>query len=235
VSAKQQVQVIEHQPPAPLTPMELVQQAIEKGASVEVIGRMMDFQERWDRNQAAKEFNTAIAAAKAEIKPIARNKEGHNSKRYVDMAAVANAVDPILSKHGLGYRYRSTQSDRITVTCVLFHRAGHSEETTLTGPADTSGNKNAIQAIGSAVTYLQRYTLKAALGLAASEDDDGRGAGGGDSINDEQAHRLLDLMNETGADAARFCRFFKIGAVPDLPAARFDEATRMLNAKRRPA
>jgi hypothetical protein len=52
------------------------------------------------------------------------------------------------------------------------------EETTLPGMPDLSGNKNPIQAIGSAVTYLQRYTLKAALGLTVSkeEDDDARSA-----------------------------------------------------------
>ena len=46
---------------------------------------------------------------------------------------------------------------------------------------DTSGSKNSIQAISSAVTYLQRYTLLAATGLSTSElgnlDNDGRGTG----------------------------------------------------------
>jgi hypothetical protein len=58
------------------------------------------------------------------------------------------------------------------VTCIIAHSAGYSEENSLSAPFDPSGNKNPLQAIGSAQTYLQRYTLKAALGLAAAKDDD---------------------------------------------------------------
>ena len=53
---------------------------------------------------------------------------------------------------------------------------GHSESTTLQSPPDASGGKNSIQAIGSAVTYLSRYTLLAITGLATGEnEDDGQG------------------------------------------------------------
>lgn len=230
---------IEHLPAAPamqhggaLTPMDMIDRAVASGAGVETLGKLMDLQERWEKNQAAKEFNAAISAAKAEIKPIARNKEGHNSKRYADMAATATAVDPILSKHGLGYRYRSTQSERITVTCVLFHRAGHQEETTLSGPADTTGSKNAIQAIGSTLTYLERYSLFLALGLAAGNDDDGNGAGAGEPVNEKQLAELIELADEVGADKAKFCRYMKVDSFAALPASRFQQAKDALNAKR---
>jgi hypothetical protein len=43
--------------------------------------------------------------------------------------------------------------------------------------ADVSGKKNAIQSVASSITYLSRYTLLAATGLAAVDmpDDDGAG------------------------------------------------------------
>ena len=60
-------------------------------------------------------------------------------------------------------RFRTAQQDGLVrVTCVMSHRDGYSEETSLQSGVDASGNKNSIQAIGSAITYLQRYTLKAA-------------------------------------------------------------------------
>ena len=86
-------------------------------------------------------------------------------------------VDPIITSHGLSYRFRTQQNDKINVTCILSHKAGHYEETTLSGPADATGSKNAIQAIGSTLTYLQRYSLVQALGLAAANDDDGKSSG----------------------------------------------------------
>jgi hypothetical protein len=66
----------------------------------------------------------------------------------------------------------------VGVTCFLTHRMGHKDDGTyIEAPADTSGKKNAIQAVGSTITFLQRYTLLAAVGLAPKDaipDDDGR-------------------------------------------------------------
>jgi hypothetical protein len=72
-----------------------------------------------------------------------------------------------------------TQNNAITVSCRLCHRNGHVETVTMSGPRDESGNKNSLQQSGSTVSYLMRYTLKAALGIAAGdkeEDDDGHGS-----------------------------------------------------------
>lgn len=159
-------------PAEPMTPMAMVQQAVSSGAGIEVVSKLMDLHERWEANQARKDFDAAIAGAKSKIRPVVRNKKGHNDKRYADFSAYAREVDPVLAKFGLSYRFRSDQDDRIKVTCILSHKNGHSETNTLAGPADSSGSKNAIQAIGSTLTYLQRYTLTQALGLAASDDDD---------------------------------------------------------------
>lgn len=176
---------------APVTPMDMLNQAVSSGANIEVVSRLMDLHERWQATQARRDFDEALAAAKSEIKPVVRNKVGHNNKRYADFAAYAREIDPVLAQHGLSYRFRTEQTDRIHVTCVLSHRGGHSETNTLAGPADASGSKNAIQAIGSTLTYLQRYTLTQALGLAASdEDDDGQAAG----VASDAAHTALEQI-----------------------------------------
>lgn len=182
------LQRIEQLPPP--TPIELINRAVQSGAQVEVMEKLMGLQERWERNEARKAFDTAVAKAKSEI-PIIRkgnlvdfsSAKGRTTYRYEDLASIAQIIDPILSKHGLSYRWRpNSDAKSVTVTCILSHAAGHMEENTLYAPHDLSGNKNAIQAVGSAVTYLQRYTLKAALGLAASADDDARVAGGPPSV-----------------------------------------------------
>jgi hypothetical protein len=215
-----------------MTPMDMLDRAVTQGASMEVLEKLMALQERWEANQARKSFNDAVAAAKAEIPVITKNREGHNSKRYADFAAYARVVDPILGKHGLGYRFRTVQDDRIHVTCILFHKAGHVEENTLAGPADATGSKNAIQAIGSTLTYLQRYSLTQALGLAATEDDDGKAAGNGSAITEEQLDQLRVLAIDVGADLPKFCKYMKVERLEDLPAAKFQNAVSALEAKR---
>lgn len=175
-------------PSVAMTPMAMLATAVANGAGLEMIERLMTLQERWQANQARLAFNAALAAARAEIPPIVKNRRVHfkgkdgkadTDYRHEDLAGIAEVVDPILGRHGLSYRFRTdAQVDRpVVVTCVLSHRDGHSEENSLVGPRDVSGNKNALQQIASAVTYLSRYTLKAALGLSVAEvDDDGQAA-----------------------------------------------------------
>lgn len=164
--------------------MEILCKAIANGTDVAALAPLMDLQERWEKRNARKAFDAAIAKARAEMPQITKNRAvafdshrtaGRTEYRYEDLAQIEKAVMPVLSKYGLSYRFR-TNSDPgkpVSVTCIVSHCDGYSEENTLSAGADTSGNKSSIQAIGSAVTYLQRYTLKASLGLAVSNDDDG--------------------------------------------------------------
>ncbi len=200
--------------------------------SPERVERFIAMHDGMEAKRAKLAFSNAIAQAKAKIAetPIIKNAKGHNEKRYANFSAYAIVVDPVLASFGLTYRFRTVQTDKISVTCVLTGH-GHEEENTLSGPADASGSKNAIQAIGSTLTYLQRYTLVQALGLAASEDDDGAAMGAGDKISDDQFDELSKLIDEHKADIAKFCRYFKIAALPDLPAKNFDTAVTMIKAK----
>lgn len=227
------------QPMAVTTPMTMIDRALTSGASPEILERLFALQERWEANEGRKAFDRAISLAKAEIPPILKNREvdftsakGRTHYKHEDLAEIARTVDPILGRHGLSYRYRTEQAENaITVTCILSHRDGYSEENPLSCPPDVSGNKNHIQAIASAVTYLQRYTLKAALGLAAAHDDDGQAAGAGPAITAEQYQALRAKIEATGADEDALCRHFKIEGLHDLPQQRYGIADAMLDQK----
>jgi hypothetical protein len=212
--------------------MDMINRAIAQGAGIEVLEKLMALQERWQSNGARMAFDAAVSETKKYIPVIAKNATGHNQKRYANFAAIAKAVDPILGAHGLSYRFRTSQDDKlISVTCILSHKDGHSEETTLVGPADSSGNKNAIQSIGSTLTYLQRYSLVQMLGLAAAEDDDGNAAGMGETISREQFDLIEKMIVEAGANLVAFCKYFKIEHLENMPKREFDHAMAMLKAK----
>jgi hypothetical protein len=207
-----------------------------------MVEKLMDLSDRHDKAQARKAFDEAIAAAKAKIPNITKNRQvGFESKnggartdyKHEDLAEIARVVTPILSEFGLSYRFRThyEPGHPVSVTCIISHKLGHSEENTLPGPPDSSGNKNSLQAIGSTVTYLQRYTLKAALGLAASNDDDAREAGGDNAISEDQLKELQALASKASADLEKLCAYFKIEALPDLRASQFQNAKAALQAK----
>lgn len=158
-------------------PQNLMQMAIQQGSSIEHLEKLMNLQERWEKNQARKAFYDAKAKFQ-QNKPIIKKSEkvsfGNTKYNFAPLSEIQKAIDPILADLGLSYHYKQEDlQGKIKITCVLSHELGHSEETSLDAPADTSGNKNAIQSIGSTVSYLKRYTLSNATGLSTEDDNDG--------------------------------------------------------------
>jgi len=161
----------------------LVQLALERGADPATLERLMALHERWEAGEARKAYTCAMAAFKSECPPVLRKdatvKYGTTSYRHATLGGIVDEITPYLSRHGLSVSWRHAQTNgEVTVVCRATHVLGHSEETSLTGPPDASGQKNKIQQLGSSVTYLERYTLLSLLGLSTAEmDDDGQAAG----------------------------------------------------------
>lgn len=230
--------------PAPMSEAVTVWAMIDRASrdpavDIEKFERLIAMRDRYEARDTERRFNDAVAAAKGEIPPIVKNREvdfttqkGRTRYKHEDLAEIAKTIDPILSRHGLSYRFRSEQNgSRVTITCILSGH-GYREETSLSAGEDHTGNKNDHQAVSSAATYLQRYTLKIALGLAASnDDDDGQAAGAGATISDEQAMAIVDMLEAKGSDRKAFCAYFKIATVADLQSKDFDRAISALKKK----
>ena len=230
--------------PAPaITPMDMLNTAVAKGADLEQLQKLMDLQERWEANQAKKAFVEALSAFKADPPTVTKNKHarfGQGDKKteysFAPLAEVTGAIAPALSKHGLSHQWEVGQAEGglIKVTCVLTHVLGHSERVTLQASPDSSGSKNNIQAVGSTLTYLQRYTLLAITGLAAGDQDDD-GGGPVKLITAEQKDEIIALMKATSADTAAFLKYMGLETLDDMPASQFPNAIQALNRKKKGA
>ena len=185
---------------ATTSPMQLIEVAINSGADIDKLERLMSLQERWEDNNAKKAFFAAMSKFNAECPTIVKRKKAHNSL-YAPLGDIHAQIKDTLVSCGLSFRFEQDHSIGITVSCLVSHSSGHTEQATMTAPADTSGSKSPIQAIASTVTYLQRYTLCSALGITtADEDMDGR-IDNGLLITTEQERFLLDklcVQNESG-------------------------------------
>lgn len=218
--------------------MNMITSAIASGSGIDVVSKLMDLQERYEKNEARKSFDMAMSRAMSEIPEITKGNEvkfGNTNYRYEDLASITKIIRPILSKYGLSHRFRTNQTNsQVSVTCIISHEDGHFEENTLSAANDTTGNKNGIQAIGSAVTYLERYTLKAALGLAAANDDDGNSFENlqkqdkQEKISKEQVNEILGFINEYEINIQGFCKYFRISSVAELPLTQFDNAMKAI-------
>lgn len=227
--------------PAPTSPLTIIERAVAAGANADQLGKLLELQERYEANEARKAFTDALTAFKANPPAIFKNHEvSHNGKPMYKHATLDNVCDVLnsaLAPHGLSFRWETATEANgiIKVTCILTHRLGHSERTTLQATADTSGAKNAIQAVGSTVTYLQRYTALAATGMAVQgQDDDGLGASRREDgpISEAEAREIERGLEDTGSDKARFCAVFNIGSIPELKRSQIDKARNMIAAKR---
>lgn len=137
------------------------------------------------------EWAKAFVAAQSEMPNIAKNKTakvkmksgGEYSYSYADLPDILSSVREVLSSHGLAIvqSVESPAQGYVSVTTRIYHSAGHSESF---GPLALPAGNDA-QSAGSAITYARRYSLCAALGIAADEDDDGqlaKSSGGATSL-----------------------------------------------------
>lgn len=157
--------------------------AIQSNANLERVEKLMELHERFERNEARRAFYAAMSRFRSEPMVILKTKyvdiAGGAKFHHATLANVVDAVIASMSRYGLRHRWETVQEKGlITVTCHITHELGHSEPTVLSGPPDAGGKKSEIQAIASTVTLLERYTLMAAVGLAAKDmDDDPRSEG----------------------------------------------------------
>lgn len=214
--------------------------ARDPSTDLDKMERLLQMQERVMTKRAEQAFVAALSEFKAQPLSIRKNKHvayGTTEYDHATLDEVCRSVNGGLSAVGLSYRWNTEQMEggRVRVTCILTHRDGHSERTVLESAPDQSGGKNAIQAIGSAVSYLQRYTLLAALGVATGgADNDGRGAL--DYVTESQVADLEALITEVGANRAAFLKFLKVTALDKILAKNHHAAVVALESKRkRPA
>ena len=119
------------------------------------------------------ELAKALSAAQAELTPAKKDATNpHFRSRYADLASCWDAVRAPLAKHGLAIsQHAGLEGDVVTLTTLLIHSSGEYIQST----AGVRLAKHDAPSVGSALTYLRRYSLSSVVGLS-TEDDDGAAA-----------------------------------------------------------
>ena len=212
--------------------------ALEKNVTPEQIEKMMALQERWEASQARKAYSAAMAAFKEDPPEIDKDKQvrfktdkGITEYKHATLANVTEKISSALSKHGLSVGwFTSQENNMVKVTCRISHVLGHHEETSLSAGLDSSGGKNPIQALGSTVSYLERYTVMALTGLASREMDND-GAKGKEYITDQQVSTITDMCNAKSVDLNKFLAYMEAESIDKIEAKDFNKAMAALRAK----
>lgn len=221
------------------SPIGMLQMAITKGLDLDKVEKMIELQERWEKNEAKKAYMLAMSEFKKNAPEIEKDKKvgfetskGKTSYSHATLANVCKKINSELSNHGLSAAWTTEQTDnKISVTCTITHKLGHSESTTLHSAPDTTGNKNSIQAIGSTITYLERYTLLAKTGLAThDQDDDGKNSGLV-YINDAQKGHIVDMIAATSVGSVKFLKYLGVESIDEIPEGKYNAAISALKTR----
>lgn len=183
------VDVVVMKPSLPVanTPDMLIAMAIEKGMDLAQLEKLMDLQERWLARIAHEQYRQAMAKFQEEVGEVKKTKNVNYTNRsnqvvnywYAPLSEIEKTVKPAMAKYGLTRDFKfhnfkdADGKDKIRVECFITHVAGHKEMNEMEAYLDESGSKNLIQAGGSTIEYLKRYTLSGALGISTADDDDG--------------------------------------------------------------
>lgn len=167
--------------PAGVDPMLAMMERLASNKDVDVVKlqALIDMQKDIMAVNAKAAFNTAFAKLQQAL-PTVIEKGRTNNGAYARLEDIIETVRPVLGAEGFSLSHRTEWPDKGTVKVIgiLTHEQGYSRESEFLATADTSGNKNAIQALGSAVSYGRRYTTKDLLNIVTKEeDDDGKKAG----------------------------------------------------------
>jgi hypothetical protein len=188
--------------------MRLVEKAMDTpNFDVEKLNALLAVKERWEAGEAKKAYTQAMTEFKASAPVVTKDRDNKQyDSRYTSIGNLVNTINPHLSRYGLSARWDIDQSNGIRVTCVMTHRLGHSESTSMSGPPDNSGKKNPLQEIKSTITYLKAATFEAITGLASTDanlDDDGNGSGGKGMPQDEFEDFAKRIRDATTKEAAK--------------------------------
>lgn len=177
-----EVATVKEQLPAE-SPLALIARAIDEKIPVETMEKLMDLQERWEKNQAKKAYNLAMAAFQGECPVIKKSTPGGSTNsgkvayHYATLDSIVEQTKELIQRHGFSYMIRTeTMENGVKVTCTVTHQMGHSEATDVQVPLGTKTNvMSASQVVAAAMTFAKRYAFSNAFGImTGDEDNDGK-------------------------------------------------------------
>lgn len=208
--------------------------AADPACDIDKLERLMAMHERMQARDAQAEFNAAMAAMQSDIPSIAERGaivvNGQKRSDYATFEDINDVIKPIMQTHGFAITFKvENAAAGLSVTGILMHRAGHRESTTMLLPLDTSGSKNAVQAVGSSTSYGKRYVMSALLNLTTrGEDDDGHAAVPTANVTTIQAAGITALLDRC-TDKTRDWFTGEYGSAECVPKARHDILVAQLN------
>jgi hypothetical protein len=192
-------------------------------------------------DDARVQFNRSFAALSAEIRQVERRgvadmgtKGAYKFAKREDLDAM---LRPLMMAHGFAVSFRPMPgpNGNLTIEGELLHVAGHSKTAELSLPPDIGPGRNSLQAMGSAISYAERYLTEMLLNVVRRDEDDDGAFAVDLPITDEQLKHISRQIHETKSNVAAFLKHVVPGTerLADIRACDFAKCVAALETKRR--
>lgn len=207
------------------------------------IKALMDMQLLLEDREAHKLFDAAMIKAQKEVDALPWDKKGDNN-RYVSYPKIERMLRPVRERHGFVQSYNSEVSPvpgQMIFCCDVSHEGGHTKRYRLPMSIDGQGPKGGgvmtgAQAVGNGTSYAMRYLDKMIWNIPMLVDkDDNDGNAPYEAVSEKQVADLKALAEETKSDIGKFCQYYKIDKIENLPASKYQSAVKAFEKKRRQA
>lgn len=219
--------------------------ASDPTVDIDKMERLIALQQQVAARDAEMAFNQAMNAAQAEMRPISANASNPQTRsRYATFDKLDRALRPIYTHHGFSLSFDegdSPKPNHVRVLCYVAHNDGHTRTYHRDMPADGKGAKGGdvmtlTHAAGAAGSYGARYLLKGIWNVAVGDEDtDGNDVTADHQVSVAQYNALKSRVSDVQADEPKFCEYFRIADLSEMPARRFGEALKALDAKAKKA
>jgi hypothetical protein len=207
------------------TPLSIIAEAVRQGLDPDQLGKLMDLQERYERNEAAQQFAAALAKFQANCKPITKRRKidlgGGSGPLYAGLDDIMREISPLLADCGLCVTFTTEMVDggMVRTTCHVRH-GRHVEDSVVTLPVPVQMRVNDTQKMGAALSYSKRYALCAALNITVTDEDtDANGLG--TAVDEKQIAQLKEWFTASGEGEGPTLKWAQVKTVADIPAKQF--------------
>ena len=203
------------------------------------IGALMDLQIRAEERNAEKEFNAAFSRLQPKMPRITKkgtiDMGAKGSMKFARYEDLDQAIKPLYTAEGFSLSFVSDATDKgILLIAVLKHSAGHEQRSRMQLPADAGAGRNALQALGSSLSYAKRYLTCDIFNIVTvGQDDDGNKLS---FLTEDKIQNIEVLMNEVGLTPearSKLMEMFGIKTLSDATNALYPGIINFLVAKRR--
>lgn len=184
-------------PPLPVAASveDLLLKAVEAGASVETLERLMALREKMHAELAKREFDAAMAKFQAACPTINKSKSvmdkyGKLRYHYAPLEHIVAQTKDLMGECGLSYSIdidiKPGTPSWVMAVCTAKHLAGHAQFSKFEVPVDPDAYMSDPQKFASAQTFARRYAFCNAFGIMTGDED-----------TDNAEHRREDVRVES--------------------------------------